>query len=86
MQSAIGFFILFFILGDPTSLTTTTTQSSLEAGGPVLVDDGRLYNWGASYNFKPAVVVEITSAEEIVNVVKDTVNYPSPVRPYGKES
>jgi FAD/FMN-containing dehydrogenase len=42
-----------------------------------------LRNWGRTFEFRPAVVVEAQTAGDVVRVVKDPVNYPTPVRALG---
>ena len=65
-------------------------DESVKTGRPepdeVHAINGTLTNWGGSYSFHPAVVVEPTTYEEIVNVVRDTSKYPSPVRAYGEST
>ena len=41
------------------------------------------HNWFGDIRFQPHAIVRPTSAEEIIAVVKDHVNYPSPVRAAG---
>jgi len=54
------------------------------SGNQVKCENGTLRNWGASYFFKPAVVYEAYTYDDVVKVVKDTATYPSPVRALGK--
>jgi len=46
--------------------------------------EGVLSNWGGAYKFKPAVVVEAKSYDDIVTAVRDHIKYPSPVRALGE--
>jgi hypothetical protein len=40
-------------------------------------------NWFGDIRFRPAVIVRPTTEEELIAIVKDKVNYPSPVRAAG---
>lgn len=42
-----------------------------------------LKNWGQTFHFTPAVVVEARTYDDVVEVVKDTEKYPTPVRALG---
>ena len=41
------------------------------------------HNWFGDIRFHPTVVVRPTSEAELISIVKDTANYPSPVRAAG---
>ncbi len=41
------------------------------------------HNWFGDIRFRPAVIVRPTSEAELIAIVKDTANYPSPVRAAG---
>jgi len=46
--------------------------------------NGTLRNWGDSYVFRPAVILEPTTYDEIIEAIRDHNKYPSPVRALGR--
>lgn len=72
----------------PSVTTATSTSGSGNTDdeledGPVL-EDGYFSSWGGSFRFRPAVVLNVGSVEDVVRAVRDTVNFPSPLRALGK--
>lgn len=54
-----------------------------EADRPKVQSHRPLKNWGRTFHFTPAVVVEARTYEDVVEAVKDTDKYPTPVRALG---
>jgi UDP-N-acetylenolpyruvoylglucosamine reductase len=55
----------------------------LEAEYSKVTSNRPLKNWGRSYQFTPAIVVEATTFEDVIEAVQDTEKYPTPVRALG---
>ncbi|KAM3572143.1 hypothetical protein VYU27_005849 [Nannochloropsis oceanica] len=58
-------------------------RPDVDAAHPKVSSNRPLKNWGHSYQFTPAVVVEATTFDDVIEAVKDTVKYPTPVRALG---
>lgn len=54
-----------------------------EADRPKVQAERPLKNWGRTFHFTPAVVVEARTYEDVIEAVKDTAKYPTPVRALG---
>jgi hypothetical protein len=56
-----------------------------ESERPKVQANRPLKNWGQTFHFTPAVVVEASTYEDVIEAVKDTEKYPTPVRALGNE-
>lgn len=43
-------------------------------------------NWASSQSFRPAVVVTPKTFQDVTDIVRNTNDYPSPLRPLGESS
>ena len=51
--------------------------------GMDIKDDVTIRSWDGTWTYRPKVLVTPQSAEDIVEIVKSVVRFPSPVRPAG---
>lgn len=65
-------------------MNTRTQEVMHEFYHGLLINDGRRFsNWGSSRSTQPAVYVEPVSYADVQAVVRDTGQFPTPVRPVG---